>query len=204
MTYLVNDLFYTLQGEGYWSGRPAVFCRFSVCNLWSGLKEDRASAICSFCDTDFAAYTEYDVQELADAINALWPGGGSPMVVFTGGEPALQLDQTLIEFLEEEQDWYIAVETNGTLPLRAEVDWVCVSPKTPKLATREGDELKLVYPQRGRMQPETYEELDFNVFWLSPMDGPNLAKNTAAAVRYVKAHPVWRLNTQTHKQIGIP
>lgn len=204
MTYLVNDLFYTLQGEGYWSGRPAVFCRFSVCNLWTGQEEDRASAICSFCDTDFADYTEYDVQELADRINELWPGGGQPMVVFTGGEPSLQLDQTLIEFLEEERDWYVAVETNGTLPLRAEVDWVCVSPKTPALRTREGDELKLVYPQTGRMQPETYEGLDFNVFWLSPMDGPNLAENTAAAVEYVKAHPMWRLNTQTHKQIGIP
>ena len=200
MTYLVNEIFYTLQGEGYWTGRPAVFCRFSRCNLWSGLEEDRASAICEFCDTDFVSGTEYEAEELAEAIKALWPDRWEPMVVFTGGEPNLQLDEELMSHFGI---WYTAVETNGTVRPQAEVDWVCVSPKTPKLRIDRADELKLVYPQAGRIQPETFEDFDANVFWLSPMDGPNLAENTAAAVEYVKAHPQWRLNIQTHKVIGV-
>lgn len=202
MTYRVTEIFYTLQGEGFWTGRPAVFCRFSKCNLWSGKEEDRSRAICSFCDTDFNDYTEYDADVLAATIKSLWPGGGEPMVVFTGGEPALQLDEELMTHFGI--DWYVAVETNGTMPLKAEVDWVCVSPKTPKVRIQSGDELKLVYPQQERMRPEAYEHLDFNLFWLSPMDAPGLLEiNTSKTIDYVKAHPQWRLNTQTHKQIGI-
>lgn len=201
MTYLVNEILYTLQGEGFWTGRPAVFCRLSRCNLWTGREEDRATAICSFCDTDFTSYTEYEADQLAYDIQSFWPGGGHPMVVFTGGEPALQLDEALISRVCDY--FYVAVETNGTVPFQAEVDWVCVSPKTPKLRIRDGDELKLVYPQKGRMQPETYQDLAFDNFWLSPMDGPNLKENTAAAVEYVLANPRWRLNTQTHKLIGV-
>lgn len=200
MTYRVNEVFYTLQGEGFWSGRAAVFCRFSRCNLWSGIEEDRATAICSFCDTDFTSYTEYTELELAEKIDNLAPSDNR-MVVFTGGEPALQLDEDLISTL---QMWgfYVAVESNGTLPL-PDVDWVCISPKTPTLRVTVGNELKLVYPQNGRIKPERYEGLNFEHFWLSPMDGPSLAANTARAVDYVKANPRWRLNTQMHKQIGI-
>lgn len=201
MSYLVNEVFYTLQGEGYWTGRPAVFCRFSRCNLWNGNEQDRHRSICSFCDTDFSNYVEYDALTLVSKIESLWPGGGQPMVVFTGGEPALQLDEELLSHFGA--DWYVAVETNGTRSLMAEVDWVCVSPKTPRLRITEGDELKLVYPQFGRMTPESYKDLDFNVFWLSPMDGPELAANREAAIDYVKSHPQWRLNTQMHKVVGI-
>jgi len=202
VTYLVNEVFYTLQGEGYWTGRPAVFCRFSQCTLWSGVESDRRSAICTFCDPDFTDYVEYEARELADTIKAEWRGvGGHPMVVFTGGEPALQLDEELVQHFGPE--WYVAVETNGTLPLQAEVDWVCVSPKTPRIRIDAGDELKLVYPQQGRVQPEAFQGLDFGVFWLSPMDGPDLAANTAMAIEYVKRNPRWRLNTQIHKTLGI-
>lgn len=200
MTYLINECFYTLQGEGYWSGRAAAFCRFSRCNLWSGKEEDRHRAICQFCDTDFSDYTEYSEIELVEAIDDAAPGDHR-MVVFTGGEPALQLGDDLVGDLRN-RGFYVAVETNGTLPL-PDVDWVCVSPKTPRLRIRQGNELKLVYPQTGRMQPDTYEDLEFDHFWISPMDGPNLTENTQVAVEYVKAHPQWRLNTQTHKQIGI-
>lgn len=200
MTYQVHSVFMTLQGEGYWTGRPAVFVRFSRCNLWSGVEEDRASAICTFCDTDFADYTEYSAEELAAQIQRLWPGGGVPMVVFTGGEPALQLDEALLNQLP---GWYTAVETNGTRRLEADVDWVCVSPKTPTLQTDWGDELKLVYPQQGRIQPERYQDLQFHHYWISPMDGPDLEQNTKAAVEYCLEHPSWRLNTQMHKTIGV-
>lgn len=202
MTYLVNSIFYTLQGEGYWTGRPAVFCRFSGCNLWTGVEADRPSALCSFCDTDFNDYTEYSAEELYSEIVSLWPGGGEPMVVFTGGEPSLQLNQELVDLFG--LGWYVAVETNGTRDLQVDVDWVCVSPKTPSLRLTEGDELKLVYPQHGRVVPEAFQGLAFNVFWLSPMDGPHLAENTASAIEYVKANPLWRLNVQTHKMVGIP
>lgn len=200
MSYLINEIFYTLQGEGFWTGRPAVFCRFSRCNLWNGEEADRHRAICQFCDTDFTAYTEYDAPELASAIKETWTGAdGQPMVVFTGGEPALQLDFALVSRL---RDWYTAVETNGTVLLEAPVNWVCVSPKTRRLRMCVGNELKLVYPQE-RAQPEMYERLSFQHFWLSPMDGPNLVENTALAVDYVLQHPQWRLNVQAHKMIGI-
>jgi 7-carboxy-7-deazaguanine synthase len=205
-TYRVNDLFYTVQGEGFWTGRAAVFCRFSGCNLWSGVEADRASAICTFCDTDFVAGTTYDTGELATAIDALWPGGNHKMVVFTGGEPALQLDndaQILLTRLRN-AGFYIAVETNGTRQFvwRELIDWVCVSPKTRRLQTSTGDEMKLVYPQ-ARLTPEMFSHHAFSHFWLSPMDGPAVKENTAAALAYVAEHQQWRLNIQTHKVVGV-
>lgn len=207
--YLVNEIFYTLQGEGHWSGRPAVFCRFSKCNLWSGREADRSSAICTFCDTDFADYTTFHLDELAAVIEAHWPisepesvAGRAPrMVVFTGGEPLLQLDDAFIREMHR-RHFYIAIETNGTKPVPDFIDWVCVSPKTPRIRIEAGDELKLVYPQQ-RITPEMFADHGFTHHWLSPMDGPNYAENLAAAIDYVKAHPQWRLNIQTHKKIGV-
>ena len=198
--YRVNETFLSIQGEGYWSGRPAVFCRFSGCNLWSGREEDRAGAICTFCDTNFVDYEEYSLNQLVNEITLQWPGGGTPMVIFTGGEPLLQLDDPLVDTLRD-QGWYTAVETNGTKPILGDVDWVCVSPKTRTVRVTEGDELKLVYPQR--VTPTMFAQLNFQHFWLSPMDGPNLVGNTAQAYRYCLDHPQWRLNTQLHKQIGV-
>lgn len=200
MTYRVNELFYSIQGEGYWSGRPAVFCRFSGCNLWNGVEADRAAAICTFCDTDFVDYEQFSLDQLVTEITVRWPGGGTPMVIFTGGEPLLQLDDPLVDTLRD-QGWYTAVETNGTKPVLVDVDWVCVSPKTPTVRVTEGDELKLVFPQR-RATPTRFAQLNFRHFWLSPMDGPNLAENTEKAYRYCLDNPQWRLNIQTHKVIG--
>jgi 7-carboxy-7-deazaguanine synthase len=200
VTYRINEIFYSIQGEGYWTGRPAVFVRFSGCNLWNGVEEDRASAICTFCDTDFVDFEEYSLNQLVNEITLQWPGGGTPMVIFTGGEPLLQLDDPLVDTLRD-QGWYTAVETNGTKPIHVDVDWVCVSPKTRTVRITEGDELKLVYPQR--VTPTMFAQLNFQHFWLSPMDGPNLVENTAQAYRYCLDHPQWRLNTQLHKQIGV-
>lgn len=204
MTYHVNSIFKTIQGEGYWTGRTAVFCRFSRCNLWTGREADRGRAVCQFCDTDFTASTTYETdRELKDAIVAVWPEGEpNPMVVFTGGEPLLQLDHVLAQGLNQ-LGWYIAVETNGTVkPPTRLIDWLCVSPKVnATLVIHSGQELKLVYPQGP--DPSPYLGLDFKHFWLSPMDGPNLAENTRQAVDYVLAHPQWRLNVQTHKMIGV-
>ena len=200
MTYRINEIFYSIQGEGHWTGRPAVFVRFSGCNLWNGVEEDRASAICTFCDTNFVDYEEYSLNQLVNEITLQWPGGGTPMVIFTGGEPLLQLDDPLVDTLRD-QGWYTAVETNGTKPILVDVDWVCVSPKTRTVRITEGDELKLVYPQR--VTPTMFAQLNFQHFWLSPMDGPNLVENTAQAYRYCLDHPQWRLNTQLHKQIGV-
>jgi 7-carboxy-7-deazaguanine synthase len=204
MTYQVNEIFYSIQGEGYWSGRPAVFCRFSGCNLWNGQEQDRAAAICTFCDTTFVDYEEFSLDQLVDEVSLRWPSNtsGQPMVVFTGGEPLRQLDERLVDGLKME-GFYTALETNGTLPLEARVDWVCVSPKTPSLRITSGDELKLVYPQQ-RIVPWMFTGLNFDHFWLSPMDGPNLQENTEAAFRYCLDHPQWRLNIQTHKVIGQP
>lgn len=207
--YTVKEIFYTLQGEGVHTGRPAVFCRFSGCNLWTGREEDRAAAVCRFCDTDFfgigpdgGKFATADA--LADAIAACWPGGerGRPYVVCTGGEPLLQLDQPLVEALHARR-FEVAVETNGTQPAPAGLDWVCVSPKAnaPLLLTR-GDELKLVYPQIGG-EPEHYSHLDFAHFSLQPMDGPDLARHTAATLAYCLEHPQWHLSLQTHKALGI-
>jgi 7-carboxy-7-deazaguanine synthase len=207
--YTVKEIFYTLQGEGVHSGRPAVFCRFSGCNLWTGREEDRAGAVCRFCDTDFLGVGpdggKFDTPgALADAIAAAWPAapGGRRYVVCTGGEPLLQLDATLIDALHA-RGFEIAVETNGTRPAPAGIDWVCVSPKAdaPLVLTR-GDELKLVYPQAGG-EPERYAHLDFTHFSLQPMDGPDLTRNTQAALAYCLEHPLWRLSLQTHKALGI-
>jgi 7-carboxy-7-deazaguanine synthase (Cx14CxxC type) len=200
VTYRINEIFYSVQGEGHWTGRPAVFVRFSGCNLWNGVEADRATSICTFCDTDFVAVNHYTLKKLVTEMTLHWPGGGgTPMVVFTGGEPLLQLDDPIVDTLRD-QGWYVAVETNGTTPISVDVDWVCVSPKTPTVRITEGHELKLVYPQK--IQPEQFRNLNFHHFWLSPMDGPNLTANTEAAFNYCLDNPQWRLNIQTHKVIG--
>jgi 7-carboxy-7-deazaguanine synthase len=208
--YSVKEIFYTLQGEGANAGTPAVFCRFAGCNLWSGREGDRARAVCRFCDTDFVGTDGpgggrfADAQALAKAIEDAWPAsaGGGRFVVCTGGEPLLQLDDALVAALHE-RGFRIALETNGTLPAPAGIDWVCVSPKAgAPLALARGDELKLVFPQAGA-EPERYAHLDFTHFFLQPMDGPARAENTAAAVTYCLARPGWRLSLQTHKVLGI-
>ncbi len=211
MAYAVKEIFYTLQGEGANSGRPAVFCRFAGCNLWSGLERDRAGATCRFCDTDFVGTDGTGggrfagVAELAQALERHWPAGAArarPFLVCTGGEPLLQLDAQLAAALQA-RGWELAVETNGTRPVPAGIDWVCVSPKAgAALAVRKGDELKLVFPQPGAM-PEDFAQLDFAHFYLQPMDGPCVAQNTRAAIDYCKEHPQWRLSLQSHKILGI-
>ena len=209
--YSVKELYFTLQGEGAQTGRAAVFLRFAGCNLWSGLESDRAQATCRFCDTDFVGVDgrgggKFETADaLAGQAAAAWPRGtgGQAFIVCTGGEPFLQLDADLIEALHE-RGFEIAVETNGTIAAPAGLDWICVSPKADApLIQRSGDELKLVYPQAGA-PPEAFERLDFPRFFLQPMDGPDLARNAAAAIDYCKAHPRWRLSLQTHKLIGIP
>ena len=208
MTYAVKEMFYTLQGEGARAGRPSVFVRFAGCNLWSGREEDRAQAVCQFCDTQFVG-TDGDgggkfetPQALARAAAALWPGGGAPYVVCTGGEPLLQLDAPLIDALHA-QGFEIAVETNGTLAAPPGIDWICVSPKAnAAFVQRSGDELKLVYPQEGAA-PERYAGLAFSNFFLQPMDSPQRAANTEAAVTYCLQHPQWRLSLQVHKLLGL-
>jgi 7-carboxy-7-deazaguanine synthase (Cx14CxxC type) len=209
VTYSVKEIFYTLQGEGLRAGRPAVFCRFSGCNLWSGRESDRLAAVCNFCDTDFVGTNgtlgaKYSTaQKLADAIASLWPKGHAfRYVVLTGGEPLLQVDDTLISALHE-RDFEIAVETNGTINAPRGIDWICVSPKgAAPLAQIRGDELKLVYPQSG-LAPEQFETLAFTHFLLQPMDGASRAANTRAAIEYCQARPRWRLSVQTHKVLEI-
>jgi 7-carboxy-7-deazaguanine synthase len=211
VSYAVHEIFYTLQGEGAHTGRPAVFCRFAGCNLWTGREEDRASAICRFCDTEFVGtggpgggkFASAD--RLADAVLAVWPADepGRRFVVCTGGEPLLQLDAELIAALHA-RGFEVAVETNGTLVPPASIDWLCVSPKAGSdLVLARGDELKLVYPQKGA-EPERFEGLASTRFYLQPMDGPAREANTAAALRYCLDHPRWRLSLQTHKLLGIP
>jgi 7-carboxy-7-deazaguanine synthase len=209
MSYAVKEIFLTLQGEGAQAGRPAVFCRFAGCNLWSGREEDRAEAVCTFCDTDFVGMDGpgggrfADAEALAGAIEGTWGGGAADrLAVLTGGEPTLQLDAALIAALHA-RGFEIAIETNGTLPVPEGVDWICVSPKAdaPLVQTR-GQELKLVYPQAGH-DPARFEHLDFERFLLQPMDGPDRAANTEAAIAYCLAHPRWRLSVQTHKYLGI-
>jgi 7-carboxy-7-deazaguanine synthase len=212
MTYAVKEIFYTLQGEGAQTGRAAVFCRFAGCNLWSGRQEDRASAICRFCDTDFADTNGPGggkfgaAAALASAIDEKWPAGaasGKRFVVCTGGEPLLQLDASLIGALHA-RGFEIAVETNGTCVAPEGLDWICVSPKAgAELRQRSGDELKLVYPQADA-GPERFEGLPFRHFFLQPMDGPERERNTQLALRYCLDHPQWRLSLQTHKVLGIP
>ncbi|OFX02873.1 MAG: 7-carboxy-7-deazaguanine synthase [Alphaproteobacteria bacterium RIFCSPHIGHO2_12_FULL_63_12] len=209
--YAVKECFYTLQGEGAQAGRAAVFLRFAGCNLWNGLERDRAGAVCTFCDTDFVGVDgpgggKFDSPEaLAAAALAKWTAGegGAKLVVCTGGEPLLQLDQPLIAALHA-AGFEIAIETNGTIKAPDGVDWICVSPKsTAALAQRSGDELKLVYPQQDA-PPEMFEGLDFRNFFLQPMDGPDLARNTRLAIDYCLKRPQWRVSLQTHKLLGIP
>ena len=209
MTYSIKEIFLTLQGEGAFAGRPAVFCRFAGCNLWSGIEADRAAARCTFCDTDFVGTNGpgggrfADAEVLAEAIADCWPGGGQPLVVCTGGEPLLQLDESLAEALHR-RGFQIAVETNGTLPVPGNVDWVCVSPKiAQELVVRAGDELKLVFPQ-ANCRPEAFESLNFQHFYLQPMDGPDLLENQQLAADYCLKHPQWRLSIQMHKVLGLP
>jgi 7-carboxy-7-deazaguanine synthase (Cx14CxxC type) len=210
MSYSVKELFLTLQGEGAQSGRRAVFLRFAGCNLWSGREADRASAVCSFCDTDFVGTDGdgggrfADAAALAAAVAAAWGAGSDHrLVVCTGGEPLLQLDAALVDALHG-HGFAIAIETNGTQVPPAGIDWICVSPKaTAPLKLVRGDELKLVFPQAQAM-PERFETLDFQHFFLQPMDGPDREANTQAAIRYCLDHPKWRLGLQTHKVTGLP
>jgi 7-carboxy-7-deazaguanine synthase (Cx14CxxC type) len=211
MSYAVKELFLTLQGEGGQAGRAAVFCRFAGCNLWSGREEDRAAAVCSFCDTDFVGMDGEGggrfaaPAALVAAAEAIWRGAaGEPkLVVCTGGEPLLQLDPPLIAAFHA-AGYEVAVETNGTIAAPEGLDWICVSPKADApLAQTSGDELKLVYPQAG-VDPAGFEGLDFHRFRLQPMDGLDRIANTEAAVAYCLAHPRWRLSVQTHKYLGLP
>lgn len=209
MVYAVKEMFLTVQGEGGQAGRTAVFLRFAGCNLWSGREQDRAGAACDFCDTDFVGVDGPGggkfaaAQDLARAVASLWPGGGAPLVVCTGGEPLLQLDAPLIDALHE-AGFEIAIETNGTLEAPEGIDWICVSPKgATEIVQTTGDELKLVYPQIAA-PPERFAGLDFRLFALQPMDGPERAANEQAAYRYCLAHPQWRLSLQTHKYLGVP
>ncbi len=212
MSYAVKEIYYTLQGEGAQTGRPAVFCRFAGCNLWSGREQDRATAICTFCDTDFVGTDGPGggkfrrPEELADAVLQCWElgtGGATPgLVVCTGGEPLLQLDAPLIAALQR-RGFEVAVESNGTVEAPEGVDWLCISPKAgAPLVQRSGDELKLVYPQEGA-PPEAFVDLDFSHFFLQPMDGPDVESNTRKAIEYCLKHPKWRLSMQTHKVLGI-
>ena len=208
MSYAVKELFLTLQGEAGQAGKAAVFCRFSGCNLWSGREEDRAQAICQFCDTDFVGMNGEGggrfatPQALAAAASALWRGDGDRLVVCTGGEPMLQLDSDLIEAFHA-AGFKVAVETNGTLPAPEGIDWICVSPKAgTQLVQTTGQELKLVFPQPGA-EPELFGHLEFERFWLQPMDGPNRRANTDGAIDYCLRNPKWRLSVQTHKYLGI-
>jgi 7-carboxy-7-deazaguanine synthase len=213
--YRVKELFLTLQGEGFNTGTTAVFCRFAGCNLWTGHERHRASAVCQFCDTDFVGTDgpgggRFDsADRLAAAVEEIWcagspvESGGRRLVVCTGGEPLLQLDEPAVGALHD-RGFDVAIETNGTLLPPEGIDWVCVSPKAgADCRLTAGDELKLVFPQAGA-DPATFEAWSFDHFWLQPMDGPDREANTRAAVRYCMAHPQWRLSVQTHKYLGIP
>lgn len=206
--YTVKEIFYTLQGEGAQAGRAAVFCRFAGCNLWNGREEDRAAAVCNFCDTDFIGVGDdggkfATANELAQRIQTEWRGvGGKPFVVFTGGEPLLQLDAALIDAMHA-VGFEVAVESNGTIAAPDGIDWLCISPKgTSQLVQTSGHELKLVYPQLNAM-PMSFAKLDFAHFYLQPMDSAQQTTNTVAAIDYCMAHPQWQLSLQTHKLTGI-
>lgn len=208
MTYSVKEIYYTLQGEGAQTGRAAVFLRFAGCNLWTGLERDRATAVCRFCDTDFVGTDGpgggkfHSALELARSVADKWPGGAKRYVVCTGGEPLLQLDAALIAALHGE-GFEIGIETNGTLTPPRGLDWICVSPKAgTDLTLKQGNELKLIYPQEGA-EPERYAGLEFAHFFLQPMDNSDRDANTRSAMRYCLSHPQWRLSLQTHKLLGI-
>lgn len=209
-TYKVKEIFYTLQGEGARTGRPAVFLRFSGCNLWNGREEDRHKAICRFCDTDFRGTDGINggkyasPQDLAQTVHSLWPASqmSKKYIVCTGGEPMLQLDEPLIESLHKE-GFEVAIETNGTLPVHSSVDWICMSPKAnTKLVQTSGNELKIVFPQEG-IDPAQFESMDFDHFYLQPMDGPFLDEFTSQAIGYSLRNPLWKLSIQTHKLLHI-
>jgi len=210
MTYAVKEIYFTLQGEGFHTGRPAVFLRFAGCNLWSGREADRASAVCRFCDTDFVGTDgpgggRYDAEALASRVAGTWDPavGDARFVVCTGGEPLLQLDEPLLAALHR-RGFTVAIETNGTLPVPDGVDWVCVSPKAgAELVVTSGDELKLVHPQEGA-EPDRYVHLAFAHFFLQPMDGPHRERHTELVRAYVSRHPQWKVSLQTHKLLGIP
>lgn len=206
--YKIKEIYYTLQGEGARTGRPAVFLRFTGCNLWSGREEDRSDAVCKFCDTDFHGMDgtlggKYDAASLALQVNELWPkDNGRKYVVCTGGEPLLQMDEDLIKALHG-FDFEIAIETNGTITVPAGIDWICVSPKAnTEVVVREGNELKLVVRQQN-ISPADFENWAFKNFYLQPMDGPYLKEFTQWATQYCLEHPLWRLSIQTHKLLGI-
>jgi len=209
MSYKVKEIYYTLQGEGAQTGRAAVFCRFTGCNLWSGREEDRSKAVCQFCDTDFVGTDGPNggrfktAEALAVAVAAQWPGGGKPYVVCTGGEPLLQLNEPLLAAFHQ-KGFEVAIETNGTILPPPGIDWICVSPKAgSELILLAGHELKLVFPQPGA-EPEHFEKLDFEHFFLQPMDSPQQAQNIQLTLAYCLAHPKWRLSLQTHKVLHIP
>ncbi|CAN7541706.1 7-carboxy-7-deazaguanine synthase [Trinickia sp. LjRoot230] len=210
MTYAVKEIFYTLQGEGANAGRPAVFCRFAGCNLWSGREEDRASAVCRFCDTDFVGTDgenggKYrDAATLVAKVASLWPAGEAHrFIVCTGGEPMLQLDEPLVDALHD-AGFEVAIETNGSLPVPDSIDWICVSPKAnAPLVVTKGNELKVVIPQDNQRLAD-YASLDFTYFLVQPMDGPARELNTRLAIDWCKRHPKWRLSMQTHKYLNIP
>ena len=209
MSYSIKEAYLTIQGEGIQTGRPAVFVRFSGCNLWDGNEAHRSSAVCSFCDTDFVGVDGpgggkfATAAKVVSAVEALWGEGmDGRMVVFTGGEPGLQLDSELVLQLKD-RGFFVAIETNGTVPIPDTIDWVCVSPKADaELVVIEGDELKLVFPQSD-VEPGDFLELSFDHFLIQPMDGPELNKNTRAAIEYCLSHPQWRLSIQSHKLLGI-
>lgn len=208
MTYNVKEIFYSIQGEGFHTGRPSIFCRFSGCNLWNGLEKDRKSAKCNFCDTDFVG-TNGDggdkfknEEDLVIKILSYWPNASNPFVILTGGEPMLQVDKNLIRTLKKYK-CEIAIETNGTIKVPEEIDWICVSPKAGNdLVQISGDELKLVYPQKNIL-PEDFEKYSFKNFSLQPMDGELKVHNTNLALEYCKNNPNWRISLQTHKIIGV-
>ena len=209
--YSVKEIFYSLQGEGAQAGRASIFCRFAGCNLWSGREQDRADAICDFCDTDFIGTDGQNggkfatAEALCDFLQSLWPdtqGASSPYIIFTGGEPALQLDQCLVDCCHR-YGFEVAIETNGTKPLPQSIDWICVSPKADtELVITQGHELKLVYPQ-PLAQPERFTALDFQHFYLQPLDSPTRLMHTQLAIDFCKQHPQWKLSLQTHKTLGI-
>ncbi len=209
-TYTVKEIYYTIQGEGRHAGRAMVFCRFAGCNLWNGREQDRLQAVCKFCDTDFVGTDginggKYDAVELTNRIISLWPEHSTQQlaVVCTGGEPLLQMDQELVDRMHE-KNMFIAIESNGTLPAPQGIDWICVSPKgDATLRQVSGDELKQVYPQLEN-KPSDFENLDFNHFYIQPLEDPNWQINTSKSVEFVKNNPKWMLSTQTHKFLNIP
>ena len=208
--YFIKEIYYTIQGEGFYTGRPAIFIRFTGCNLWTGLEKDREDAICYWCDTNFIGTDglnggKYSAEEVKKIIKTLWPEdlAENPYVVCTGGEPLLQMDDKFIRMVHE-TGFEIGIETNGTILPPADIDWICVSPKAnTDLLLIKGDELKIVYPQDG-IKPKVHEGHDFDHFFLQPMDGPDLKSNTQKAKEFIALHPRWKLSIQTHKILGIP